>query len=213
MARIPYLAVDDAPPAVQQAIGVLPPLNIFRMLGHASTALQPWLRLAAVILGDLELNPVLRELAILQVAKQSEAEYEWVQHVAIGGHVGLSDEQIAAVQSGRIADDPSLEASHRAVLLFTQEVVRQPRAEDATFKALHEHLNPREIVELLLTIGIYLMLARVMTVLEIEIDDSIGATVVELAERIPSTAPNDLDSGSEAAATRSSPSGSAASGP
>jgi hypothetical protein len=39
-------------------------------------------------------------------------------------------------------------------------------------------LSPREIVELLLTVGNYLMLARVMTTLELEIDAAAGDAVL-----------------------------------
>ena len=100
MARLPYPDPDQAPEPVRDALAGLPPLNIFRMLAHAETALRPFLRFGAAILGRLELDPRLRELAILQVAASTEARYEWVQHVEIGREVGLTDAQIAAVELG-----------------------------------------------------------------------------------------------------------------
>jgi hypothetical protein len=39
-------------------------------------------------------------------------------------------------------------------------------------------MSPREIVELVLTIGYYLMLARVMTTLEIDVDAAAGDAVL-----------------------------------
>jgi alkylhydroperoxidase family enzyme len=192
VARLRYIEPTDTPAAVQQALSVVPPLNIFLILGHAATAFQPYLRLGAAILGELELDPALRELAILQVAKQSDAEYEWVQHVAIGQHAGLTPEQITAVETGAIADHPSLDTTQRAVLTFTREVVNGPHVNTTTFQAVNERLNPREIVELLLTIGNYLMLAKIMTTLEIEIDEPIGNTVVELSHTPPDT-PRDAE--------------------
>jgi 4-carboxymuconolactone decarboxylase len=175
MARLPYVEADDLSDSVRKAIGQLPPLNLFRMLGHADTTFSHYVRFAASILTDLELDPKLRELAILQVARQTGAHYEWVQHVAIGRHVGLSDEQVAAVSSGEIETAPALSAIERAVLDFAAETVSTPRVSDATFAAVREQLSPREIVELLLTIGNYLMLARLMTTLEIEIDPPASA--------------------------------------
>jgi 4-carboxymuconolactone decarboxylase len=62
-------------------------------------------------------------------------------------------------------------------------VVAGPRVSDATFAAVEQHLSPREIVELLLTVGDYLMLARVMTTLELEIDDPAGGQVLGASER------------------------------
>src|SRR5437764_5563167 len=119
MARLPYPDLAQASENVQEALSALPPLNIFRMLAHAETAVRPYLRFGGAILRELQLDPRLRELAILQVAKQSGAEYEWVQHVEIGRLIGLGDDHIAAVESGELASSPALDELERAVLEFT----------------------------------------------------------------------------------------------
>jgi len=173
MARIPYPDPSQAPERVTEALAALPPLNIFRMLAHAETAVRPFLRFGSAILGQLQLDPKLRELAILQVAVQAGAEYEWVQHAAIGQAVGLTDEQLDAVRREHI-DSESFSDTERAVLLFSSEVIEHPRVSNETFAAVSEHLSPREVVELLLTIGNYLMLARVMTTLDLELDEAAG---------------------------------------
>ena len=183
MARIPYPDSTKAADEVGQALAGLPPLNIFRMLAHAESALRPFLRFGGAILTSLELDPRLRELAILQVAAQADARYEWVQHVAIARAVGISDEQIAAVEAGKLETAGALGEIERAVLRFTAEVLDGPRVSDTTFAAVTEHLSPREIVELLLTVGEYFMLARVMTTLELELDDPAGAGLVQSSSR------------------------------
>ncbi len=60
-------------------------------------------------------------------------------------------------------------------------MVAWPRVSDELFAEARRHLGPRELVELLLTIGNYLALARVMTVLELEVDDAVANAVVEAA--------------------------------
>ena len=60
---------------------------------------------------------------------------------------------------------------HRAVLRFTTEVMKDVRASDEAFAAVAETLSPREIVELLMVIGQYMMLARVMATTDMELDD------------------------------------------
>jgi 4-carboxymuconolactone decarboxylase len=178
VARLPYPDDASLSAAAREALATLPPLNIFRMLAHAESALRPFLRFGGAVLVKLELDPKLRELAILQVAKQAEAEYEWVQHVSVGRTVGLTDEQIAAVERGEFRGAPALNAVEQAVLAFTREVVAGPRVSDETFGAVRAILPPRQIVELLLAIGEYLMLARVMTTLELELDEPAGAEVL-----------------------------------
>jgi alkylhydroperoxidase family enzyme len=171
MARLPYVDPNEASEPVRTALKGMPPLNIFRMIANAETALRPFLRFGNTLLAHLELNPLLRELAILQVSRLTpHAEYEWVQHVPIAKTVGAVDEQIAALERDR-PDADCFDAAQLATLRFTTEVVRDARASDETFQALAELLSPREIVELLLVIGQYMMLARVMATLELELDE------------------------------------------
>src|SRR5215218_484515 len=112
MARIQPIDPEQAPDDVRQALDNLPPLNIFRTLAHAETAFRPFLRFGGAILGRMSLNPAVRELAILTVAKEAEAEYEWVQHVAIAKHLGVTDEQIAALAE---ADSASSERADERI--------------------------------------------------------------------------------------------------
>jgi alkylhydroperoxidase family enzyme len=179
MARLPYPDASQLSDKAREALASVPPLNIFRMIAHAETAVRPWLRFGGAILTRLQLDPQLRELAILQVAHQAEAEYEWVQHVAIARHVGVTDAQIDAIRNNATDDDPALGDQQRAILAFTGELIDRPRVSDPTFAAVNRWLTPREIVELMLTIGQYLMLARVMTTLELELDDPAGGRLVE----------------------------------
>ena len=171
MARIPYADPSEASPSVRKALEVAPPLNISRMLANADSAFEHWLRWGAALLGELQLDALLRELAILRVARLTpHAEYEWVQHAPIAKAAGASDEQVAALE----ADNPEADcfsADQRSILRFTTEVLRDARASDKTFEAVAAILTPREIVELLMVIGQYMMVARVMATTEIEMDE------------------------------------------
>ena len=179
MARLPYVDPEAVSPEVRDALGRVPPLNIFRMMANAQSAFRPWLRWGAALLGDLELDPLLRELAILRVARLTpHAEYEWVQHVGIAKAVGATDAQIAALER----DDAEADAftpAERLVLAFTTEVVRDARASDATLAALGEALTAREIVELLMVIGQYMMVARVMATTRMELDEPVDPAALE----------------------------------
>jgi len=160
MARLPYTDISQR----------LPQLNIFKLIANAETAFRPFMAYGAVLLRDLELDPVVREQAILRVAALTPgAEYEWVQHEAIGRAVGMTDEQVEACRTG----DPD-----DLVLHFTEEVVRDATPSDATFAAISERLSPREIVELVLVIGQYMMLARLMATAQIDLDPPVGAQLI-----------------------------------
>jgi alkylhydroperoxidase family enzyme len=171
VARLPYPDPAHAPAEIGAALERLPQLNIFRMLANAESAFIPWLRWAGALLSDLELDPLLRELAILRVAQLTpHAEYEWVQHVPIAKSVGATDEQVSAIEAGDVAGEDFNEVE-RAVLRFTTEVVEDVRAGDEAFAAVGALLPPRQIVELLMVIGNYMLVARVMATAELEIDE------------------------------------------
>jgi 4-carboxymuconolactone decarboxylase len=183
MARLPYVDPASAPPKVQEALaGLAVPLNIFRIVAHAETNFRPFLRYGASILGRQQLSARLRELAILRVAHLSRARYEWVQHVPIATATGVTDAQIAALEAG----DPSagcFDARDQLVLRFTDEVVRDVRASDATFAEMAHHFPPREIVELILAIGFYMAVARLLETTAVDLEDAAGTAIVDALQR------------------------------
>jgi 4-carboxymuconolactone decarboxylase len=173
VARLPYVDPADTAEPVRDALGRVPPLNVFRMMANAETAFRPWLRWGATLLGELELDPKLRELSILRVARLTpHADYEWIQHVPIAKAVGATDEQVAALERND-PEAPCFSDDERLVLSFTTEVVQDAQASDPTLEKLALILNPREIVELLMVIGQYMMLARVMATTRMELDDPV----------------------------------------
>src|SRR5436190_18510959 len=180
MARIEPVDPAATPDDVREALENLPPLNIFRTLAHAETTLRPFLRFGGAVLGRMQLDPLVRELAILTVAKEAEAEYEWIQHVAIAKHVGATDDQIAAIADRTWADPAAgaLDRAQAAAIALAAAVVHSPHVDDELFERVRAQFSDREIVELLLAIGDYLMLARVMTVLEIDLDEPAGDSVL-----------------------------------
>ena len=181
MARLPYVDPAGAPDNVREALEAVPPLNVFRMVAHAETAFRPWLRFGGALLGAAQLDALLRELAILRVAKLTPgADYEWVQHVPIALATGATDEQIAALANGDVESDCFSE-EQRVVLRFTTEVVRDATPSDATWVAASGRFGPRELIELLLTIGQYMTLGRIMSTTRIDIDGPFGREVAASA--------------------------------
>ena len=117
---------------------------------------------------------MLRELAILRVARLTpHAEYEWVQHVPIFEAVGGRTAQVAALE--RDEPRPTASAPRTGDHRLHDRGRRDARAGEESFAAVSAFLGPREIVELLMVIGNYMMVARVMATAELEIDPPAGA--------------------------------------
>ena len=179
MARLPYIDPATAPEHVRELLERLPvKLNVFRMMANAESDFRPLVGLGTAILGRQKLSAKLRELAILRVAALSPARYEWVQHVPIAQATGATPAQVAALERGDIAAD-AFDPLERAVLRFTTEVVRDVRASEATFAALAQHLSAQEIVELIVTVGYYMMIARLLETTAVDLDPPAGTKVVD----------------------------------
>jgi 4-carboxymuconolactone decarboxylase len=181
MARIPYLDPESASEEVRKTFDQLPvQLNVFRMVANAESCFRPFIGLGTSILGAQQLDARLRELVILYVAALWNGRYERNQHVPIAKAVGATDDQIRAIDDGRI-DDACFSAADKAILKFTGEVVEHGKASDPTFAAASEHLSPREIVELVLAIGFYTTVAMLCETTDVDIDPPADTKVVDAA--------------------------------
>jgi len=179
VSRIPPLDRTDAEPAVSKALERLPPLAVFSTVANAQGAFVNWLRFGGDCLDARFFDPVLRELAILRVATLTPgAHYEWAQHVPILLAVGGSREQVQALESGDL-DAPALGGDGRLVVRFTTQVVRDCTPDEETFAEMSARFSNAEIVHLLLVIGQYMMVGRVMATAQLEVDAVLGDDVLE----------------------------------
>jgi 4-carboxymuconolactone decarboxylase len=183
MARLPYLDPDQAEPRVAEALGRAPDLNVFRMVANAQRAFPAWMRFGGAMLDPDEFDPLLREFAITRVAAMTPgADYEWVQHAQITLDVGGTQDQLDAIRRGE-EDAAALGEAGRLVVRFTSQVVRDATPDEETFAAMTARFTPRQIVQLLLVIGQYMMLGRVMATTQIDLDPAVGAARLMRANR------------------------------
>jgi alkylhydroperoxidase family enzyme len=168
MARIPYADPAKIHPKAREVLEKLPRGNIFAMLAHAETALDPFNRFGGALLRRGTLDPILREIAIIRVGLLSKAPYEVEQHKAIGRQVGMTEAQIAGLDEG--AASPVFDDKAKAVLRFTDDVVANVRASDAMWNACAAFLDHRQLVELTLCIGFYMMVSRFLETLDVDLE-------------------------------------------
>jgi 4-carboxymuconolactone decarboxylase len=181
MARLPYLDPEQAEPRVAEMLSRAPDLGIFRLVANAQGAFPAWMRFGGKLFDPDELDPLLREFAIARVAAMTPgADYEWVQHAAITLEVGGTEAQLDAIKRGE-HDAAVLGADGELVVRFTTQVVRDCSPDEETFAAVSERFTPREIVHLLLVIGQYMMLGRIMATAQIDPEPAIGGQALRVA--------------------------------
>lgn len=168
MARVPYFDMSQASPVFAELMKARRPLNLYRMLPHAGRAGEAFLELGGALLRECELDPQLREIAILRVGQLSGASYEVHQHTRIARKTGLSDAKIESLKVG--ADRSALTKREELVVTFTDRLVHHVKAPDELFRAMQAMLTERALAELVLTIGFYMMVCRFLENYEVDIE-------------------------------------------
>jgi alkylhydroperoxidase family enzyme len=169
MARIPYFDPALATGRVANAFSKLPALNIFRMMGHSGDLMEGFSRFGGQLLNSTSLDPVLREIAIVRVGVLSKASYEVYQHEAISRRLGMSDALIAAIHHG--PDAAEFTDDQRLVMAFTDDVVLNVRAGDATFLPARAALGDKALQELTIVIGFYMLVSRFLETFDVDIEE------------------------------------------
>jgi 4-carboxymuconolactone decarboxylase len=146
---------------------------------YRRTAFPAWMRFGGTLFDSDELDPLLRELAIARVAAMTPgADYEWIQPAAITlAAVGGTQEQLDAIERGDI-DADVLGDDGRLVVRFTTQVVRDASPDEETFTAVTARFTSREIMHLLLVIGQYMMLGRIMPTTQIDLEPALADDVL-----------------------------------
>jgi len=175
MARLPYPDPKGFDEKTKELMGRLNrPLNIFRMMAHSPAMLRGVTRFGAEILSHQRLSPKLREIAILRTAKQSEAVYEWSQHVPIALACGVSQSQIDALDKagpGGEVGEKMFDPCERAVLAAVDELLLGARLSDESLAGLRRFFDECETIELLMAVGFYMLIARFLATTEVEIEE------------------------------------------
>ncbi|BBY14916.1 carboxymuconolactone decarboxylase family protein [Mycolicibacterium litorale] len=139
--------------------------NLLATLVRHPHLTRAFLRFNVHLLFRSTLPDRLRELAILRVAHVLGSEYEWRHHVSMGREVGLTDAAIEGAAQGRGADELD-----QAVLDAVDQLQDKANISDQTWAELSAHLDERQRMDLVFTIGCYGALAMAINTFGVEPD-------------------------------------------
>lgn len=136
-----------------------PPPNVFTTLAKHRRLFRGWLFFASGLMPFGKLKRRETELVILEVARLEGCTYEWVHHERLGKKAGITDEEILALRDGKI---DGFSERERAFLQAARDLFEDRILSEESFTALKAIATEIEILEVLLLIGHYQMLARVL---------------------------------------------------
>lgn len=166
MSRIPLVRMEDMTDAQRTQYDRFPS-NLSRALLLADDRLAGALPNLANALRASSLDPAVREAVILRVAALTGSAYERMQHLGQAEKAGLDPATIAAIETSDLALLPPALA---AALAFANACVRTPRVPDDVFDTAAVVLSPRGLVTVILLVGHYLMVGRLLATLDVELD-------------------------------------------
>jgi len=168
MARLPYLDQSDLAPEFKDLLARN--INLMRALAHNPRAARAFNTVGRYIRHESALDPRLRELAILQVGYLAKQDYEYSHHVKIGRDFGVSDDDIRAIAEETAGRSSELEPVAKLVLCAAREMTNASTISAPTFAALRKELNNAELIDLVMTIGFYNGVVRILDTLQIDVE-------------------------------------------
>jgi 4-carboxymuconolactone decarboxylase len=174
MARIPLIEEADHP-ELADLIGPIKAgrrgglLNVYKLLLHSPDLARTWFDHVGAVRWKTQLTGRLREIVIIRIAHLNHIDYVLAQHVP-----GLAlAEGLNAAECDALADwraTALFDARERAALAYAEAMTLHTSVPDDIFAAVRSHFDDREIVELSVLIGTYLMHNRVMKALDIDLE-------------------------------------------
>jgi 4-carboxymuconolactone decarboxylase len=140
--------------------------NIYGTLANFPGLMRRYLPFSTKLVLLSKLDPRERELVVLRTGWLCQSDYEWGQHARIARQAGATDEEVVRVTVG--PDDPAWTPHERALLRATDEMVRDHCIGDETWAVLAERLDDRQLIELTLLIGHYVMIAGFLRTMGVE---------------------------------------------
>jgi alkylhydroperoxidase family enzyme len=146
-------------------------LNIFATLANHPDLLRRWMVFGTHVLVKSTLGPRERELLILRTGWNCRAEYEWGQHVLIAKQIGVSDAEIERVIAG--PDAPGWDPIDAALLRAADELHRDSRIGDATWRALSARYDTKQMIDLIFAVGQYTLVSMALNSLGVQLDEGV----------------------------------------
>lgn len=167
---LPLPSDEELPAEIVEALGALPPLNVFRAVASLPQSFRPFMMLGGSLLGGEHLTTPERELAILRVGHVTGARYERHQHEQVARAAGISEEDIAATATA----DPAatLSADGALICRAADEISLGVRLSDEALARVRERWGDGGAAELILTIAYYNMVSRFLESARVPLEDT-----------------------------------------
>ena len=178
---IPYVDPETASPGVAAALDRMPmKRHIFLLLSHSPGLFPPIMDVySAFFQSKTRTIPLLDwQLIVLRIASKLKCEYEWHVNAPVARVHGMSVEvmeQVAkCIDIGPADGQKAFSERQRRILKFVDEQLQNYTNDPGTVESLLEYLSHAELVEAVFVIGFYVMIARLVKAVGIDLDGEVA---------------------------------------
>ena len=145
--------------------------NVFTTMANHPDLARDWLTFGSRVLRRSSLPERDREILILRIGWLCNAEYEWAQHVRIGKRAGLTDDDMRRIGQG--PDSKDLDEHDRWLLKAVDELHQDAFIGDETWNALAKTYDPRQMLDLVFTVGQYNLVSMALNSFGVQLDEGL----------------------------------------
>lgn len=169
MTRLPYPNMEDLDPRVRGFVEGGVQLNLIKLMAHAQGSVESVLRLSDAVLNRGKLDPIVRQVALIRLCVVIGSDYERLLLESVSRGEGLSEPLIEAARDG--STSPHLNETERMAAKLAEELAVNVKPSPETYVYFADRLPPREFIELVQSIGFYLMQARLIETFSVTPED------------------------------------------
>ncbi|MEU7721937.1 carboxymuconolactone decarboxylase family protein [Streptomyces tibetensis] len=148
--------------------------NIFTTLVRHPDLYERFLPFGGLLLAGGRLPGEVRELLILRTAWNTGARYEWGRHLPLARAAGVTDAEIDRIGEGPEA--PGWTDLQRHLISAADELHEDATMSDATWEGLAGHFGDAELIEVVMLVGQYQMVAFFLNATGVELEPGFDST-------------------------------------
>src|SRR5262249_42479226 len=134
--------------------------NVYNTMSRHPQMYRVWLGFARYILRESTLPAREREMLILRIAYLANGEYEWAAHSRLGQQAGLTEAEV--LRTAEPDGGKGWSEADATIVAAVGELHRDTFLSDATWQKLAGRFNTQQMMDLVMTVGAYKMLAMAL---------------------------------------------------
>lgn len=146
--------------------------NVYNTLSRHPDMYRLWLAYARYILRDSTMPAREREMLILRIAYLAGGEYEWSAHSRRGMEAGLKEEEV--LRTAQPDGGSGWSDADQALISAVDELHRDCFIPDPLWSKLTSRYNTQQMMDLVLTVGAYKMLAMGLNSFGAQLDSNMS---------------------------------------